>query len=414
MIQVNMFKLVILMFLLQLFCKYGKGDQVYIIPSSDTPCPAQACYTLMQYINCTMLMLTLYQSSNVVLILMPGNHTLRTEFSITAKNYFSMSVYDCASSCTITCISSSRMTISSVDTVVISGLSFINCGGSTARLVNSFTLKDSNFIMDPQSYVYTSYYYIYRARAWSVIGSESLTVDGCTFIANTASRQGAALYISSVTNVIIALCTFNNNTASGGLGKGGAVYINAAITCIINGSTFFNNTLRGGGAEGGAMYVNAMNLTIYMSTFPNNTVRGGGAKGGALRVNATNSIITGTTFTNNTARGGSAEGGAVYVSAINSIINSTVFKYNTAQGGSAEGGALYIRARNSTIGLSTFINNSATHGAPQHIIANTSIISDDANYEGIQQQDLILTLSNNGICGENGVLVYVNILLSLQ
>ena len=321
-------------------------------------------------------MLTLNQSSNVVLILMPGNHTLRTEFSITAKNCFSMSVYDCASSYTITCISSSRMTISSVDTVVISGLSFNNCGGSTARHVNSFTLKDSNFIVDPQSYVYRSY----RARAWSVIGSESVTVDGCTFIANTASRQGAALHISSVTNVIIVLCTFNDNTASGGDGQGGAVYINAAINCIINGSTFFNNRLGGGGAEGGAVYINATNSTIYMSTFTNNRNGGGGAKGGAVYVNATYSTI-----------------------------NSTVFKYNTALGGGAEGGALYIRARNSIIGLSTFINNSATHDAHQHIIAHTSIISDDANYEEIQQQlqDLILTLSNNGICGENGVLVYI-------
>ena len=96
-------------------------------------------------------------------------------------------------------------------------------------------------------------------------------------------------------------------------------------------------------------------------------------------------------------------GGALHINATNSVISRTIFTNNAAWGGGAAGGALYVRARNSTIGMSTFINNSATHGAPQYIIANSSVISDDAVYEGVQWQDLTFntTLSNNGICGEN-------------
>ena len=407
-----MFQLMIVANLLLLFCKYGECEQVYIIPSVDTPCPAQACYTLMQYINYTSLCHS-PNSSNIALIFMPGNHILGTEFPIANKSCFSMSAYsyNTSSSCSVMCNSSSRMTLSSIETVVISGISFTNCGGNTARFVDSFILKDLNFIMDPPSYIVSSYYDIvytiilYRRRAWSVIGSETLSIDSCTFTTNTASYRGGALYISAVTNVIITLCTFNNNIAGGGGGKGGAMYI-SAINCIINGSTFFNNTLQGGGAKGGAVYVNAMNSTIYMSIFINNIVRGGSAKGGAIFITATNSVISRATFTNNTARGGSAKGGAISITATNSVISRATFTNNTARGGGAQGGALYVKATSSIIGMSTFINNSATHGAPRYIIANPSIISDDAVYEGIQWQDLNFnTTLSNEICGENSVLV---------
>ena len=84
-----MFQLVILVCLFPLFCKCGECEEVYIIPSMDTPCPKQTCYTLMQFINCITC-----QSSSVALIFMPGNHVLGTEYSITAKSCFSMSVYD--------------------------------------------------------------------------------------------------------------------------------------------------------------------------------------------------------------------------------------------------------------------------------------------------------------------------------
>ena len=301
---------------------------------------------------------------------------LGTEFSITTKTNISMSVYDNASSCSISirCISSSRMILTSVQRVVISSLSFINCGGSIATFVDSFTLKDSNFIMDPQSYIYSSY----TGRAWTVFGSETLTIDSCTFISNAASRRGGALYISAVTNTIIALCAFINNTAAAGREQmqGGAVYINAAINSIINGSTFLNNTLQGGEAqEGGAVYVSATNSTIYRSTFTNNTASGSNAKGGALYVNATNSVI-----------------------------NGAMFRSNKASGDGAEGGALYVTATNSVIGMSTFINNTVTHGAPSswYINAKTSIIHDhDVTYEEIEWQDQNFnTTFNDGICSE--------------
>lgn len=393
-----MFQLATVACLILSLCEYGVCEQVYIIPSPDSPCAAQwlPCYTLTQYINCTTC-----QSSNVALIFMPGNHTLGTEFSITNKSCLSMSAYYYyrnTSSYTVTCTSSSWMNLSMVGNVMISGLSFINCGGNTARYVDNFILKNSSFTMDPQRHSG----YMYSGRAWSVIGSETLSIDSCAFVNNAAGFRGGALYISTVTNAIITVCTFNNNTAAGGRGQGGVVYINNAMNTIINGSTFFNNTMRGGLAQGGALYIDAMYSVINGTMFINNTVRGGLAKGGALYLDAVYSIINGTMFLNNTARGGLAAGGALYVNVMNSVINGTTFEHNMAQGGGAEGGALYIRARNSIIAMSTFINNRATHGVPQYIVASTSVISNDATYEGMQLYDLSSNMTlNEGICGED-------------
>ena len=410
-----------------LLCEYGKSKQVFLIPSPGSPCPEETCYTFMQYVNLSIA--SSCQSSNVAMIFMSGNHILGTDFLIANRSCFSMSAYhdSTSSSSSVMCINSSRIMLSSVETAVISGLSFLNCGGNTARFVNSFILKDSNFVtvMDPHSYS------MYRGRAWSVIGSETLTVDNCTFTTNAAYYRGGALYISAVTNVVISLCTFNNNTAAGGGGQGGAVYINA-MNSIIKRCTFVNTILQGGGAQGGAIYVSTMNATIYrsvfidnkvsggaaeagavyvsaieafiyMSSFTNNTASGGAAKGGALRVNATNSIISEITFTKNTAWGGAAAGGAVYVSATNSVINGTTFRSNMAIGGAAQGGALYVRAGNSNIHKSMFINNTATHGAPWYINARTSTISHNAIYEGlgIVWQDLTFnTTLYDGACGK--------------
>ena len=381
-------------------CEYGECEQVYIIPLPESPCPALQlpCYTLMEYINST----TLCQSSNVALIFVPGNHILGTDFSVTNKTCFSMSTaayynYNASLSCTVTCINSSRMELSSIDTVLVSGLSFMKCGGNIARNVDHFILKNSNFTMDPHSA------YMYRGRAWSVFGSETLTIDSCIFTNNSASHRAGALYVSAVMNATITACIFNNNTAGGGGAQGGVVYI-SAMNSIIDGSTFFNSSVQGGAAKGGALYIVATNSVINGTVFINNTAYGGGTEGGALYVYAVKSVINSSTFEYNMAYGGGAKGGALYANAMESVINSSTFVHNLARGGGAEGGALYVRATNSIIGMSTFINNTATHGVPRYIIASSSIISNDATYEGMQlyQYDLAYNMAlNNGICGED-------------
>ena len=442
-------------------CEYGECEQVYIIPSLESPCPALQlpCYTLMEYINS----ITLCQSSNVALTFVPGNHILGTDFSITNKTCFSMSTvayynYNASSSCTITCINSSRMDLSLIGTVLVNGLSFMKCGGNIARNVNRFLLKNSNFTMDPHSA------YMYRGRAWSVFGSEILSIDNCIFTNNSASHQAGALYVSAVMNITITACTFISNTAGGGGGRGGVVYI-SATNSIIDGSIFFNNSIQGGGAEGGALYVNAVQSVINNSTFECNTIHGGSANGGALYIDAVESVISSSTFECNAIRGGSANGGALYIDAVESVISSSTFECNAIRGGSANGGALYIdavesvinsskfecntiyggsvkggalyvnamesvinsssfernmvhggsiqgaalyvRAANSSVGMSTFISNTATHGVPWYIIASSSIISHDATYEGIelyQTYNYNIMALTDGICKDNNSL----------
>ena len=361
----------------------------------------------MEYINSTMLC----QSSNVALIFVPGNHILVTDFSIANKTCFSMSTavyyHDASSSCTVTCINSSRMDLSSIDTVLVNGLTFMKCGGNIARNVDRFILKDSNFTMDPHSA------YMYRGRAWSVFGSEILSIDNCIFTNNSASHRAGVLYVLAIMNVTITACTFNNNTAGGGGAQGGVAYI-SAMNSIIDGSTFFKNSVQGGGAKGGALYIDATNSIINGNEFINNAAYGGSAKGGALYVDAVKSVINSSMFEYNMVYGGAARGGALYANAMESIINSSTFERNMAYGGGAEGGALYVRAANSIIGISTFINNTATHGVPRYIIASSSIISHDATYEGIELYHTYNMTLTDGICGESRIIIVCVTYIAIQ
>ena len=164
------------------------------------------------------------------------------------------------------------------------------------------------------------------------------TVINCTFINNTATNCGGALYSNS-NPIYIYDSTFINNHNLGGYG-GGAIFSDMDI--YVDGSSFYNNGVVNAG--GGAIRSNRGLVSVSNSIFYNNTAN---PLGGAIR--AVKAIVENCTFTSNNA---TSDGGAIKADLIH--ITTSSFINNTAK---SRGGA--INGVNITIEDCIFTNNSA-------------------------------------------------------
>ncbi|MCQ2961850.1 MAG: right-handed parallel beta-helix repeat-containing protein, partial [archaeon] len=170
------------------------------------------------------------------------------------------------------------------------------------------------------------------------------TIDGCTFINNSATQDGGAINIEGDgANAVITNCNFTNNIAP----KGGAIIISGNDSVIEN-CTFFNNTANT--TDGGAIYIDGRDTTINNVTLANNTAVGNGA---GVLVNGTNTHITDSTVENNTAGG---SGAGLYVDGRNTVIDGCDISNNNA---TVNGGGAYLKGSDATISNSNFTANNA-------------------------------------------------------
>ena len=180
---------------------------------------------------------------------------------------------------------------------------------------------------------------IYNGNPHSDAGlhTATLNANGCSFLNNTGHYYGGAIMNNQYSICILNDCTFTNNVASDT--GGGAIWNNYYCYCTITGSDFTNNT----GNYGGAI-MNYGILAISDSNFINNTAN---AAAGAIMHYVHTCTIENCTFTGNNARG---DGGAICnwgnSSELNgpalNIINST-FIGNSASVNYGSGGAIYNR-----------------------------------------------------------------------
>lgn len=98
---------------------------------------------------------------------------------------------------------------------------------------------------------------------------QDLTLDRCTFIANTAAGAGGAVASIGGTTVISS-CSFINNSLPNGT-LGGAVYSRGIL--VVTNSTFSGNSVSNG--LGGAVFINGA-LNLRNSTFSGNSSADGG------------------------------------------------------------------------------------------------------------------------------------------
>ena len=441
-------KLVLLVFLLSVV-QSAVSIKFYIMLSLNSECPGELagdpCLTLQQYAS--------YQShsSNTTLEFESGNHILKSSLSFSGGNYVGLTaqgnaIVECSDQSII------QLTFSGVTQVDIKGITFFHCGqiqiqystngsvvrsnffetlGSyslyiynldiliesctfanntrgrsmyiqytTARIISS-TFSDNRYNYENTIYMYSSSALISQSSFKNNTGGNGgvmyfitysqtyLTLDECSFISNTASSSGGAVYVRdrsgsaiinsshnifrdnrahvyggalyvrgySQTEVNITGNMFVNNTSQN---DGGAVYLTGSNCVTSNGSSFINNKASD---DGGAMYVSGNSINEY-NTFTNNRAN----DGGAMYVSG-NSIHEYNTFTNNTANYGGAMFAYGQITSSGSNFSSNIANVN--------GGAIYL-SRSYTSATTTgnnFLNNRAKSGGGGAVYTSNTRLS---------------------------------------
>jgi len=181
------------------------------------------------------------------------------------------------------------------------------------------------------------------------------SVEHTSFINNTATREGGAIYYApTAVDCKVLSCTFENNTAGD---DGGAIDWNATRG-VLNDSVFINNKAND---NGGALCreVNADGGYGYNNIFYNNTAEQGGA---IAWMKAENINIDHYTFVDNTA---DLSGGAIYVGegSGNCVVKNSYFEDNNVTSTTVgHGGAIEWYAKEGSVDNSQFVDNHAYKG----------------------------------------------------
>ena len=367
----NLMAFIILVLPLQLLVS-SQCETINILLADDQQCTGQfQCATLEQYIA------NASQSSNILLQMQSGNHTLNSELSVADINNFTIT----GTSVRVMCSSrSAQITLSSVQHICISGISFIGCGTNMlAANGNSLELRNVAFLQNNYNYIDST---------------NTLVVEDSVF--DDTSTTGLALG-RGVNSAVIRGCTFSNNGYSGMISE---------ADLEITESIFFRNTA----PNGGCLFVGMSTVTITSSNFTECTSSG---PGGAIHGTRTSFTITRTNFTDNEGNDGGALyglqcsfnitssnftgnigyiGGAIRASRLQGeatpfiMVANSEFISNTGNGGGGAidtelitsvtccnfidnratgrcGGALYAKSPSSlTISYSSFINNVGPNG----------------------------------------------------
>ena len=323
----------------------------YVTPNYEVPCPEKnvPCKTLSEY---TLISSINVSSSTLVLIMLPGNHSLCTDLDIlNVKNLTLLSTNSRGTM--VTCNPEAKFKFESIENVKISGLKFIGCANNIISDTVHFSLKDCTMQGDGRN-----------GSAFQLRHINSVTISNSEFCFNTGSI-----------NAIHSEFTFEEALLSTEPGGGAIVFANCNNASITN-SLFQNNFA----SYGGALYALKSKLTINNTVFKGNLVKLNGpvykdlfnliGSGGAIWARYTNLSVFNCTFTNNSATDyddkvntGNSNGGAVGVKYSTVEIVNSAF-YDNAVGGVGCGGGIYAYESKLSIHACAFENNSATAGAP--------------------------------------------------
>jgi len=236
-----------------------------------------------------------------------------------------------------------------------------------------------------------------------------LTFINCTFIANTASTSGAAIF-NLGNGLTINNCNFSNNIAN----SAGATIFNLGNGLTINNCNFSNNIAN----SAGAVWNLGTNFRISNSTFTNNMAH---SDGGAISNHGNGFIVENCTFTDNSAH---VWGGAIRNSASDcKIINSTFIANNiTSDSGSVSpdgGGAIYNEGNNFIVEKCIFANNAAyIKGLFSPYIYGGAIFNKGTNFKVANSSFTNNSAENNGggvyTSGVNSEIIECNFTLNSE
>ena len=360
-------------------------ETVYMIPPGGSCQGAPTgvrCLTLEQYYNSPS------SSSNILIELQPGNHTLLRGFGLQVVNVDNFTlvsnggILDCSQQFLGTgpVFGDGHFRISIIDSrhVYIGPITIIDCHSYIER-VEEFVVEGGSFHGTRTTRRAIALLSVSNAiiRGWSCSGyttgclgthrtslllsdstftnnhavvsmstASSLTVERCSF---RGSNVGV-FYTTSIVSLAITNSTFSNTSATR---AGGVIHHESGSgRFMISSSNFTNNSAAG--SDGGALYFREGGpFTVVDSNFISNSA---GSRGGAVHMSRCTSTVTITNslFTNNLA---SHNGGAVYSECGSLTMTDSYFHNNSAT--AASGGALYSQGDTELI-LSTFTSNVAS------------------------------------------------------
>ena len=316
---------------------------------------------------------------NITVILLPGNHSLFTNISL--SNFQTFKMYSEFFNATITCNLSVHFSFELIQIVSITKMKFIGCGSNLVKnVLIEITLQESIFIGQVDT-----------GTSLTLINSTA-KIDHCIFIDNqfgtvmesikslelittniiwltvrnvtgTVRVGGAMIFTHS--NVSITHTTFENNTAE----IGGDIYADEESEISILNSTFTGDDgpqspISEEPALGGAIFSHRSVLSIVTCQFHNKHA----SVGGSAIFSLTNINVSGSTFDSNSA---TDHAGGLFA------YNSTVFIYrSTFHNNSAYGGAgVATYMGRITVVESIFTHNTAhQHGAALDFDTSVSVI----------------------------------------
>ena len=345
----------------------------YVIPTPDTPCPGQPCYSFPAVVDSL--------TSDTILVFLPGNYSLETNITFTGLDSLTLSG-DSTSlpqiTTSILCSQDAGMVFTDIGELFIADIAFVSCGSSytasvqledisLASITNCMFQGGQNGALSViNSSVHLSKSEFnnnsarYSAGGALAIESSHVNMSSNSFANNVASStHGGGVYMNDSTANISGNVFINNSAEQ----LGGGIYLETSNTDI-RGTTFINNSA---GTWGGGVYLKTSTVNFSNNLFENNTAQ----YGGGIEAEGNSSVIaTNNIFSRNIA---SLDGGGidVYSEAVANLLGNS-FEYNNA--GESGGG---VFSENSTVRFSNnmFKNNSAQYGGGIEAEYNSSVIA---------------------------------------
>ncbi len=296
--------------------------------------------------------------------------------------------------------------------ILKSGANIFNCTFTNNRAENggaiysehvSLVLKNNNFVNNSA----VSQENTHRGRGGAIFHNSTFChnhasiVDGeikmlsecqtniqeSSFVNNTASRTGGAMYVSD-SNIIksqsrternISNCRFTGNTAE----NGGAI-VAGNVSLVLDKTRFENNsalnkmnTKRGIHGLGGAVILLSVNRNDSFKISDSCFMLNQASKAGGAIFTGSQTKIYGSVFVENKAV---EAGGAAYLQSIANIINfssrtvTDIWNCTFVGNIAGQGGAIFARNMSLVLNTNRFEKNSASHHTPRHKVIGGAVL----------------------------------------
>ena len=409
------------------------GVTLHVRPTStNSSCPTQPCHTLSEYAQYPG---RYFNDSNLTLQLLPGNHTVNANLTITSiyqleiLGHFSTLVPT-----RIVCSLNVGFTFRNISRMRIDCLAFVACARSQVVSDGPFTTYYGAYLQSVQAAeIIDCTFQDSYGSALGVVDSHVVLRGNNSFLNNcwlssyerccscSATCYGGGVFVQESDLTIIGSSSFIGNSA----GNGGGVYAWFKSNVKISGNTTFIDNMAilcdGVYSEPNSNANISENATFICNLVGRDDIHGSGYGGGVYMSENSNVSISGNTkFIGNLASGQdihrnyNGNGGGIYIGfSSNAYINgNTIFISNLATGhdlfGNGNGGGICLELLgNVTInGNTTFIGNSvrrsgggiyATLSSNVDISGNTTFIGNSAGKGGAVSA---LSSSNVNIRGE--------------